>query len=409
MRIVFRMTRRPPSGRYLRPVTATAAVARAKVMWGRPLGRSELLGPILLAALTQLDVWPSGAANLGHVVGPRPVLAAVYVLTSLALVRRRRAPMAVLTFITAADLAYYLRYGAPEGLGSAIPALVAWYAVGRYLPARRAIPAAVLVSLGIGAHELADPIFRFNGLDVVLWAVIASGWPVGYAFARRSHEVRALVESREKTALLAVAEERNRIARELHDVVGHCISIVVLQLVAALGLLDNGATGAARGRMLNAERSAREALAEMRRLLGLLDSQADTALAPQPGLAQLDRLLDDTRSAGATVNLTVRGDPVELSAGLDLAAFRILQEALTNVLKHASPPAADVVLTYRAECLGIEVHNHGILSTSAPTSGAGRGLAGMRERARLYDGELHAGRNGEDDYVVRAWLPVGSR
>lgn len=398
---------RTPSGRYRRPVTASAADARARVVWGRPLGRSALVGPLLLAAWTQLDVWPSGAANLGHVVGPRPVLAALYVLTSLALVWRRRAPLAVLAFITAADVAYYLRYGAPEGLGSFIPALVAGYAVGRYLPARAAIPAAGLLSLGIGAHELADPLFSFNGLDVVLWAVIAAGWPVGYAFARRSREARALVESREETALLAVAEERNRIARELHDVVGHGISVVVLQLVAALGLLDNGATGAARRRVLNAERSAREALAEMRRLLGLLDS--DTALAPQPGLAQLDRLLDDTRSAGATVNLTVRGDPVELSAGLDLAAFRILQEALTNVLKHASPPAADVVVTYRADCLGIEVHNHGILSTSAPANGAGRGLAGMRERVRLYDGELYAGPGGEDDYVVRVWLPVGLR
>jgi signal transduction histidine kinase len=389
-------------------VAASAAVARTQAGWSWRLSRSQLLLPLLVAALSQLDVWPSGHANLGHVVGPRPLLASVYVATSLALLWRRRAPLAVLAFITFVDLAYYLIYGAPEGLGSVLPTLIAWYAVGRYLPTRQLLPGAALVVLGIASHELTDPAFRLDGLDVVLWAVVAGGWPIGYAFARRAREVRELANSQEEAARMAVTEERARIARELHDVVGHGISVAVLQLVAALGLLENGATEPARARVLNAERSAREALAEMRRLLGLLDGdEVVAALSPQPGLKQLDKLIDDTRSAGATLNVALEGEPVALPAGLDLAAFRIVQEALTNVLKHASPPSADVTLVHRPDRLDIEVRDHGRNPTTAGRpDGTGRGVAGMRERARIYDGGLHAGPCEDGGYLVRAWLPV---
>jgi signal transduction histidine kinase len=364
--------------------------------------------PLLVAASTQLDVWPS-PLNLGHVEGPRPILASLYAVTSLALVWRRRAALSVLAFVTLADVAYYLAYGAPEGLGSVIPALVAWYAVGRYGPARQFVPGTALVVVGIAAHELRDPAFRFGGLEVVLWAVVAAGWPVGYAFAQRAREARELVDSREEMARRAVSEERARIARELHDVVGHGISVAVLQMVAAVSLLENGATEPARVRLLNAERSAREALAVMRRLLGLMDSSPDAALAPQPGLNQLDKLIEDTRSAGATLHVAFEGEPVALPAGLDLAAFRIVQEALTNVLKHASPPSADVRLVYRTDRLDIEVRDHGGPgSTDGISEGGGRGLAGMRERARIYDGGLHAGRCEDGGYLVQAWLPVGT-
>jgi signal transduction histidine kinase len=331
------------------------------------------------------------------------VLALLYAATSLALVWRRRAPLAVLAFITLADVAYYVGYGAPEGLGSVLPALVAWYCVGRYQPVRSALPGAALVLLGLVAHESTDPIFRLDGLEVVLWAVVIGAWPVGFAFRRRALEARELVESSDQAARLAVSEERARIARELHDVVGHGISVSVLQLVAALGLLDEGQVGPARDRVVNAERSAREALAEMRRLLGLLDEVADATVAPRPGLAQLQRLLAESRSAGATVADAVEGEPVELPPGLDLAAFRILQEALTNVLKHASPPSAEVLVAYRPDSLDLEVRDHG--AETVPNPG-GRGLAGMRERARLYHGVLEAGPCPDGGFVVRARLPL---
>jgi signal transduction histidine kinase len=335
------------------------------------------------------------------------VLATLYAATSLALMWRRRAPLTVLAFITGADLAYYLAYGAPEGLGSLLPALVAWYAVGRHLPVRSGVPGGMLVLLGLVGHELTDPIFGLNGLELLLWLVVAGAWVVGQAFQRRAREADQLVESREETARLAVAEERTRIARELHDVVGHGLSVAVLQLVAAAGFLDQAQPDAARDRIGTAERSAREALAEMRRLLDLLDEDTRASLTPQPGLEQVHRLLDDTRAAGATLDLAVRGERVVLPAGLDLAAYRVLQEALTNVLKHADPPAADVVITYGRDSLDLEVRDHGNgPSRRAAVAGGGRGLAGMRERVRLYDGDLQVGPAGDGGYVVHARFPV---
>ena len=362
---------------------------------------------MVVAAGTQVDVWPAGPANLGHVVGPQPVLAALYVVTSLALVWRRRAALTVLAFVTVADVAYYLVYGAPEGLGSALPTTVAWYCVGRYLSVRSVVPGALLVALGLFAHELRDPIFSLTGTEVVLWLVVGGSWAVGHAFRRRATEAQELADTREEAARRAVAEERNRIARELHDVVGHGISVAVLQLVGAVGLLDDGQSQVARERVLNAERSARDALAEMRRLLGMLDDDSRPTLTPQPGLGQLQRLLDDTTSAGATLSVSIHGEPVSLPPGLDLAAFRILQEALTNVLKHATPPSADVAITYGTDSLALRVHDHAD-ATAYGTGGArdGRGIAGMRERVRLYDGELLVGPAEGGGYLVSARFPV---
>jgi signal transduction histidine kinase len=392
---------------------AAAVPARPWERHRLDLSRSELVWPLLLAAYTQVDVWPRGRLNLGHVVGPRPVLALLYTATSLALVWRRRAPLAVLAAIVTADAAYYLGYGAPEGLGTVLPMMFALYAVGRYAAATTGYAAAPMLLLAIALHELTDPQFRLNGLEVILWAVVAAVWPLGYAFQRRAREALSLARhaeqlavDRDEAARAAVAGERARIARELHDVVGHGISVAVLQLVAAAGLLDKGSLEPARARLGNAERSARDALAEMRRLLGLLDRGSEPSLAPKPGLGQLDRLVADTRAAGATVSLRVHGAPVELSPGLDLAAFRIVQESLTNVLKHARPPCADVLVTYRPDSLTIDVRDHG--TTPAPPAPDGRGLAGMRERASLYGGDLHAGARPDGGYAVRAQLPLGA-
>lgn len=406
-RIVLELTTRAASGDYRRLVVATTVAARDALRPLRGLSRSEVLWPVAVAAWCQLDVWPTNGANLGHVVGPRPVLAVLYAVTSLALVWRRRAPLAVLAFITAADVGYYLVYGAPEGLGSVLPALVAWYSVGRRLPPRTVLPGAALILLGVVAHEVEDPIFSMNGLEVVLWFVIAGAWLVGHGFQRRAAEASALVAGQQEAAQRAVAEERNRIARELHDVVGHGLSVSILQLVGALGLLEQDQPDAARDRVLNAERSAREALAEMRRLLGLLDDASDATLAPQPGLEQVDRLLADTVSAGAVLNVSVRGEAMTLPAGLDLAAYRILQEALTNVLKHATPPTADVVITYGQDDVRLEVRDHGSAAHGGGTlDTAGRGIAGMRERTRLYDGDLQVGPVEDGGFLVRARLPV---
>jgi signal transduction histidine kinase len=365
--------------------------------------RRALVLPVLLAGLVQVDVW-GGRLALGHMVGPRSAISLLFAVTSLSLIWCRRAPLAVLAFIVTADSAVYLVFGAPEGLGAFLPVLFALYAVGRYSEPGNVAFAAPLTFAGIAIHELTDPVFSFGGSDAVFYAVLATAWPIGYAFRRRAAEREALVEAQEQTARTAVTAERARIARELHDVVGHGLSVIVLQLVAALSSLEDAEHDSVRLRLLSVERSAREALAEMRRLLDLVEDGASPGLAPQPGLAQVDHLVQDTRAAGAEIELVIRGEPADLPAGVDLAAYRILQESLTNVLKHARPAEARVSIEYGAEAVVVEVVDRGA-NPAAGTAG-GRGLAGMRERVSLYGGDLDLGVRPEGGFLVRARLPL---
>ena len=369
----------------------------------RLIPRRALLLPVVLAGLVQVDIW-GGPLALGHMVGPRPVISLLYAVTSLSLIWCRRAPLAVLAFIVTADSAVYLVFGAPEGLGSFLPVLFAFSAVGRYSEPGNVVFAAPLTFVSIAIHELTDPVFSFGGSDAVFYAVLATGWPLGYAFRRRATERQELVEAQVQMARAAVTAERARIARELHDVVGHGLSVIVLQLVAALSLLGDAEQNPLGARLLSVERSARDALAEMRRLLDLVEGGASASLTPQPGLAQLDDLVEDTRAAGAEIELAVHGVPTDLPAGVDLAAFRILQESLTNVPKHASPPKASVSVDYRAEAVIVKVIDQG--ASPAKVNAGGRGLAGMRERVALYGGDLDVGTRPEGGFLVSARIPL---
>jgi signal transduction histidine kinase len=232
-------------------------------------------------------------------------------------------------------------------------------------------------------------------------------------FARRPRRARRLAVRRQLLAddrpdlsgraLLAALHRLD--GAILHDVVGHGLSVIVLQLVAALSLLEDAQQDdPLRARLLSVERSARDALAEMRRLLDLVEDGASASLSPQPGLAQLEHLVDDTRAAGAEIELAIHGEPAELPAGIDLAAFRILQESLTNVLKHARPPRAAVSVNYSAEMVIVEVIDQG--ANPAKVNAGGRGLAGMRERVALYGGDLDLGARPEGGFLVRARLPL---
>jgi signal transduction histidine kinase len=379
----------------------------------RLLGHCELrsLLPVALAVLVQVEVWVPQRYSLGHMVGPRPVVALLYVVTSLALLWRDRRPLVVLAFILTAGAVEYLAFGAPEGLGSFLPPLFAFYAVGRYAPARDLLLAGPLVVLGLAVHELKDPQFQLSGSNAFFWVVLAAAWPLGHAFQRRATESEALAArtrelsvEQERLGREARAAERARIARELHDVVGHGLSVIVLQLVGALGLLEKGDTEAVHQRLLGSERSAREALGEMRRLLGLLDDGQQAT--HQPGLDQLERLVADTRAAGAQLDTAITGERRALPAGVDLAAFRILQESLTNVLKHARPPQASVRVCYEPDAITVEVRDRGCAHSDEPRPGA-RGVAGIRERVALYDGELELGPQPDGGYLVRARLPIG--
>jgi signal transduction histidine kinase len=249
--------------------------------------------------------------------------------------------------------------------------------------------------------------------DLVFTPVLfAIGWLVGFALRERAEQTEAAEEraaraerDREAAARVAVAEERGRIARELHDVVAHAVSVMVLQVGAVRHRMAETAAED-REALENAEQAGRSALAEMRRLLNAMRHDDDELeLVPHPGLDDLGTLVDDVRAAGLAVTLRIRGEPVSLPPGLDLSAYRILQEGLTNTLKHARAQRADVDLYYGATELQLEVCDDGDGGPS-PDDGLGHGLVGVRERVKIYGGDMSAGTSGDGGFVLRARLPL---
>lgn len=218
----------------------------------------------------------------------------------------------------------------------------------------------------------------------------------------------ALRRSRDENARAAVAEERVRIARELHDVIAHAVSVIVIQAGAAERVLDHDPSRA-REPLRSVQDAGREALTELRRLLGVLrpDPDQPVSLSPQPGVADLPALAEHLNEAGLSVTLVRNGEARELPVGLDLAAYRVVQEALTNVLKHSGAKTADVQIDYGPEVLGLRVSNTGSTGGSESTgrTGGGQGLLGMRERVTAYGGELEAGPDSHG-YSVRVRLPI---
>jgi signal transduction histidine kinase len=241
----------------------------------------------------------------------------------------------------------------------------------------------------------------------------AISWVAGFALRERSEQAEAAEaraaqaeHERETTARIAVAEERTRIARELHDVVSHAISVVVLQARGGRKLLADE-PAAAREAFDVIEQVSEQALTEMRRLLGLLRAGDDElALAPQPSIARIDELVGGLKASGLPVEVTIEGDPVPLPAGVDVSAYRIVQEALTNALKHAGPARAHVYLRYHDDDLELEILDDG--AGTGNGAGSGHGLAGIRERVAVIGGEMDTGRRPEGGYAVRARLPLGS-
>jgi signal transduction histidine kinase len=245
-----------------------------------------------------------------------------------------------------------------------------------------------------------------------------AAWLAGNAIRDRQARADALEErarrlEREQalSAQVAVAEERARIARELHDVVAHNVSIMVVQAGAARMQLGQP-SGPAVDALRSVEATGREALGELRRLLGLLTDDGDTpTLSPAPGLAQLETLLARVGDAGLPVSLRVDGSPRPLAPALELTAYRIIQEGLTNALKHAPGARTEVVLGYADDELRIDVSNHGRgrgPETSTRVNGSGRGLLGMQQRVAVYGGRLEVGPQPDGGFVVRARLPVAA-
>ena len=282
------------------------------------------------------------------------------------------------------------------------------------MPSRTFPPRAiVLAAFGLAASIFASPhpgpqALLDASLVLLLWVVVRS------SFARRVQarilEERSaqLARDRVENARAAVADERARIARELHDVVAHSMGVIVVQAQGADRIMETDPAGAHEA--LNAIAiTGREALDEMHRMVGLLRRPEEgSGLRPQPGLSQLDRLVDQARQTGLQLAVEVTGWVRPLPAGLDLAAYRIIQEALTNCRKFAYGAPARLLLHYADHILDIEVMNDDPLhvETADPTAGSGHGLVGMKERVALYGGRFTAGPRPEGGYAVRASLPL---
>src|SRR4051794_12485745 len=244
--------------------------------------------------------------------------------------------------------------------------------------------------------------------------ILTLAWFFGSALGTRTQQARELsqrveVAERDRAAAAdrATAEERARIARELHDVVAHSVSVMVVQASGVRRLLKEE-QHREREALLSVEQIGRQALTEMRRMLGVMRSGEETpALAPQPGLQHLDRLIAQVEEAGMPVTLRVEGDRPELSPGVDLSAYRIVQEGLTNALKHAKGANAEVVVRYVDSCVELEIADDG--PGVGATDGQGHGLVGMRERAAIYGGTLETATRDGGGFVLRAQLPVEGR
>jgi signal transduction histidine kinase len=333
-------------------------------------------------------------------------------LQTIPIAWRRQTPLLVLAITTFALFAY-----AVNGYFTSFAALgflVALYTAAAYRERRVSIPAGVAAALMVLLilYVQTEPVEP----DAVLaeGLIVGAAWFLGDGLRIRRGQVlmledraRRLERDREERAERAVAEERRVIARELHDVVAHNVSVIVAQAGAAQRISATQPREAL-GALGSIERIGREALVEMRRLMGLLRPDPGRVMktSPQPGLDQLEVLVDQVRNAGVPVRLTIEGSPRPLPVGLDLSAYRIVQEALTNVLKHAGPSRAEVLMRYRPTRLELTITDDGAGVGDDDVHRIRYGHLGMRERVALFGGELRAGPLPGGGYGVAATLPT---
>jgi signal transduction histidine kinase len=351
------------------------------------------------------------AAEIAVVTGTDEGSAAVRylfaALWTLPLLLYRRAPgVAVLVPMGAAALEAFLAQQATDSIVLLPAVVLAFWIAGTIEDEARSIVVG-LAAFVCGVVIVAKDPGAFDAGDAVFIAVAsAAPYAVGVAWRTRDRRERALAAGAATEARAAVAEERTRIARELHDVVGHAVTVMTVQAGAARMLVDSDPVGA-RERILAVEESGREALAEMRRLLEVLrDDDGPGSLGPQPGVADLDGLVAEARAAGLDVELAVEGEPVALPAGEALAAYRIVQEALTNARKHAAESHVEVRVRYSPGAVELAVENGAADVVPGRAGDGGHGLIGMRERVGLYGGELDVGPRPEGGFAVRARLPI---
>ena len=371
-----------------------------RVLRGHVFAVDALLA-VALAGLVLSDVFTSES----YLTGSEAVYVLVALLMTLPLAWRRRAPLLVVVVVMGAFAAQsFILDPTPTPDVEIVPALIAIYSVAAHGERWAAFAG--------GGFSLAAGLVWLGLNDFLLPTVMFGGaWLAGRLVRKRqfyaqvfAERARVLERERDANARVAAAEERVRLARELHDAVGHSVSVMVVQ-AGAERLALGEERPSTRDALLAIERTGREALAEMSRLLGLLRKEGEgLALAPRPTLTHVDALLQTVRDAGVPVELRVEGDLRSLPPGVDVSAYRILQEALTNIVKHAGPAQASVAVRYGDRAVEVEVSDDG----RGPLNGncVGYGLAGMRERVELHGGTLQTGKNDRGGFVVKARLPL---
>lgn len=361
---------------------------------------------VIAAALTLVALAEVGAAP-GAV--PLPVAVGVALAMTAPLAWRRRGPLVVLSVVIISLVGYVLAGGrSSDHIFFVLALILAVFSAGYYLRGVLAIVGAAVAILGVAAGVTVEDVRLGN--YVFAMVVVGGAWIPGRILQTRKITVERLEAHAERLqreasarAAAAVAEERAHIARELHDVVAHGVSIMVVQAAAAQQLLGTSPERA-HAALETIRRSGRESLADMRRIVSVLRTdEADLELAPLPTLERVDTLVDEMGRHGLAVTLRFEGDRRSLPAGVGLAAYRVVQEALTNVLTHANAGAALVAIAYRPSELEIRIEDEG---RAAAPRGEGHGLIGMEERVTLYGGRFEAGPRAQGGFAVCATLPL---
>jgi signal transduction histidine kinase len=380
-------------------------------------GAGDTVGPVMnrIGALRAGGDWAlalllAGTSVLGVVLGGQhswgrnePVAILLALASTLPVAWRARRPLPAAALVLVANGAcIYAAAPHQAAFQPFISLTLAAYSLGsRYEGAPWAAPALAVAALPVFAAAVAHGQSPGNAGPSYLWLVAA--WTVGRTVREWRAKSLALERANRELADAAVAIERARIARELHDVVAHNVSMMVVQAGAAERVLA-GEQPHVREALAAIAGTGRQTVDEMRTVLGVLRGVAP--LAPQPGLADLEQLVAGVRDAGLPVTLRIEGEPRPLSQAADLSAYRIVQEALTNALKHAGPARAEVVVRFEAGAVALEVRDTG--TGGGQGDGTGHGLVGMRERVAMFGGELEALPAPGGGFAVRARLPVGA-
>ena len=364
----------------------------------KPEAIDRILAAVLLV-VAEIEVWLTLDAG-GH----RLLAAVVAPIVAACLALRRRYPFAAGIVAQTATMIQFAITSDVQIIATSVAWFCVLYGLTVWTTQRQFVSGAAYVAvtnfLPLAWYGRAGSIFPFGVVTLVVMLLIRR------VLGDRDRRLRLAERERDVAAREAVVEERARIARELHDAIAHNVSMMVVQAGAERRVLPPEQS-ATREVLETVEQIGRGALTEMRRLVGMLRSDAEEPLAPQPGLRDLPTLVGQVREAGLPVELEIVGESRELPVGLELSAYRIVQEALTNALKHAGEASATVRVVYRPDSLELEIADNGAgTAAAALVESGGHGLVGMRERVALYGGRFEAAREAAGGFAVRVALPI---